>query len=606
MKNYLLAVMMMAAVSTSAQQLNFADRDYEADQRQKIAHFDVISAKAMAPVLSLENEKTTARAAGHSAYDNNVWYARPKGTYYYTYFGESRQYAMLVVPPFTPVKFENQCPEGIASQVKWSITNGQQSYDISAAADADNNVIEHYEKNKYGTTYPPTMTYNGTSFSLVDMVVIADSFRISLEPFNMTKSRPSYGINPNDNNAFSYFNASDRIGDYDLDNDEKKDSARIRAIAQVYEKPLTGLYLSEVSCYFLAKSNPLAGGKKLTARICKLAKDNEGNLLKNAAGRYIVGEQIAEMISEEMDVTMFTNQQPVGKNNLQSGIMYFAAFGEDELGNPVTQPIMIDEEFMIMIDGLEQEGLDENGVDLNFNFVDIGNDTIELQSGAQPAYMYYQDVATGKNYDRSLSYYSKEQYVCVSLPLMLAGELDGFQVVTTQNVHKQTISAEGGRTFAQFTTQDGNKGSSPAGIWTNFPIMSKDGDDYYDTGNYIFDGLPDWAQPLVDDTYYEHTADATIAGDEDVRGMNYISFIVDALPVGQTGRKAEINVISKRGAKGNAPFYILQGDAITEGVQSIRYDAQGNCLGAYDMNGHRIQKEQKGLIIVNGKKYINK
>ena len=86
-----------------------------------------------------------------------------------------------------------------------------------------------------------------------------------------------------------------------------------------------------------------------------------------------------------------------------------------------------------------------------------------------------------------------------------------------------------------------------------------------------------------------------------------IWFEAQALPAGETGRWAEVKVKSAFGITAAPSLFILQGDAqVPTGVKAIKFDADGKFVATYNMSGKRVNENAKGIIIRDGKKFINK
>lgn len=545
-------------------------------------------------VFNLTPTAAPFKANSRRAFEDNVWYSRPEGTYYFaTQDASENDVTLLVVPSFTDIKFYNRMPDETYKEASW-LFNGT---DLSQynRTDENNNLTWNFEK---GMAYSPTLSSKGIDFKLTDYVMATDSFPIAMQPFNYNKSPRYWGGMDEAGNPFSPFGVPEVI-DFDFDGDGNKENARISSYGQVYEKPATALYLYEISTFISAPQNPLLNGKKLTAKICHLQKNPDGTLATTASGRYVPGEVIAELEADENSVEMITSQSIGGK--LYPGVMWFSNYVTDEFGNPKQEPVVIDDAFMVLIEGLDQEGLT-----INFHFCNLGDDMCELYNSAQPAYMYYTDTQTGQPTSRSVSYYGKDgdTYYCYALGLSFSAEMDAVDI--PELFAELKVGAEGGDVAADYTYQEQTV-KVPLYVRSVFPFVERDGQDLYLTDNYSFVGMPEWVElASVDDTYFEYPGEAG-DGSDAVRGETHLYFTAQALPAGQTGRAARVWIKSKRGVVSEKPFYVLQGDAtVADGIAAIKFDAKGKFVGTYNLGGARVSENAKGLIIKDGKKLLKK
>jgi hypothetical protein len=321
---------------------------------------------------------------------------------------------------------------------------------------------------------------------------------------------------------------------------------------------------------------------------------------KNGKKYRTIGEQICELTcSAEME----TEVLDATKAPVYPGTLTFANVQQDEFGTEEAVPMLIDDEFAVTIVGTE-----DPTVDVRFYFCDQGECPEEWYTWASPTYILPVD-ANGKSMitddmnPNGLSYYnlSQDGPYCYNIAFIFYGEMDGIDVTTDDALNQQVAPVAGGQTNSP--AADGEQGY-PAYVWTNYPFFEQDGDDYVDAGIYSFEGMPEWATASIDPTYYEYGRDT----DDEMRGLHMIWFNVEPLPEGQTGRLATVNIVSAKGGKANAPLYILQGDAeAPTGVKAIKFDANGKFAGkTFNLNGQQVNGDAKGLIIRDGKKFLNK
>lgn len=549
--------------------------------------------------LAQDDAKAANQTLARKLPTSGVWYSRPKGTYFYEYYGsKDSSTSIFIVPPFQHLTYKNQAPAEIASTAKWLWVSGSNEMALDQYADASNNLVLPTSKTTYWDPLP-TLRCGTASYKLpADWLMVVDSVPMMLDPYNykVCTNHPS-AIYEQGGPVTSPF-VTDDVMDFDMDRNGTKENVKLYAIAQVFEKPATSLYLHDFSTMFTAPGNPLAGGHTLKAKIYTLKKDERGNLIKNQWGKYMPDELIDVMTATEEDVVMLTNQGTLGSNNYYMGQVRFKKTTYDEFDQPTSSPVAITDDFMIMIDSLDKANLH-----INLAFCDLADDEAEFAQGVVPAYEYYYNTATSEYYDRAVSYYSEEasQKYCYAMSLFFYGEMDAISVSNIDNINYQTVSVEGGNSTATAVV-NGKETASPAVIYTNYPMLEREGDQLYLTDNYDFEDMPEWAQLGIDDTYFEYEPKT----ENEIRGMNLCAFIVDALPAGEKGRSAAIRIVSKRGAVADNLLYIAQGEVEPMGVTTLRFDAKGQFVGLYNMAGQLVDGNAKGLVVKSGKKYMKK
>ena len=299
-----------------------------------------------------------------------------------------------------------------------------------------------------------------------------------------------------------------------------------------------------------------------------------------------------------MDCTVSVdNEELAAGSGLYPCDLIFACQKADEFGTLTAVPVLLSEEFAITI-----SGLNEDGVDIRTYFADQGEYDEEFATYASPTYIMPADL-NGNHIEmkngNGLSYYgsSKGENYCYNSVFMFYGEMDGITVVAATN--QLLVGEEGGEALAMV---EGVDGGVEAYVYTNYPMFIEEDGQLVFSGNYDFDGIPEWAQMNINNAYYEYGRGT----DNETRGLHQIWFNVEPLPQGEKGRLAIVTVKSAFGFTAKEPIFILQGDAeVPTGVKTIKFDAQGKFVGTYNMNGQRVNN-QKGLVISNGKKVIKK
>lgn len=539
-----------------------------------------------APVVrkaSLDGEQAVAKR--RSAVDS-IYYARPAGTYwvsgsYTDDAGKEKTYEYLVIPPFTDMLFVN-----VSNDLTGKWTLGSSALD--EYVDEYGDLTMDWDKITKGYVgYCPQYTVGETSYQVADYILTIDSAVQTLHPFDYVKTHRYYGYASGES---AFQTGPD---EYDFDDDGKNETFYPQ-FRQFFEKPASPLNLHEVVLW--AHSNtPAFTGDYL-------------KLVFNKVERVQVGERyyrtIGEKIGEMKCVQANMSTQQINTTGRYPGDLTFACTTIDEFGTEEVQPLLLDEAFAITIEGTENPSL---AMDVRFYFGDQGEHEEEWNTRATPTYIVPFD-AQGKPIENpngnpnGLSYFNitkDGQKYCYNIAFHFYGEMDAIKVETDDALNVQIAPVAGGETASQPT--DGGEGA-PAYVWTNYPFFIQEGDNYEDAGYYEFEGIPEWAQVKIDPTYYEYATD-----EGSVRGLHMVWFTVEALPEGVTGRSAEINLKSALGAKNQAPIYIVQGDATITGVNAMKFDANGKFVGStFNLAGQRVNDNFKGLVIKNGRKFMNK
>jgi hypothetical protein len=232
-------------------------------------------------------------------------------------------------------------------------------------------------------------------------------------------------------------------------------------------------------------------------------------------------------------------------------------------------------------------GLDDPNVELGISGIVFDSNQ---RSGEASGRFSCTDGTAYYNYGYSAiaaGIYLKGMYDAVSVPEngVLNNEPTGIKYnVLRVSADGKTITTDGQETSSSYNM-------SGAFVGTRTEWFDGDGND-----NYTVTNLPTWITGVqVDNSIRSKT-----------EGLNIVTFEVSALPAGTTGRAAVVYVNGK-GVTGNNPIYILQGDAkITDGISNVKTDKVNASSAVYNLNGQRVSKATKGILIQNGEKFINK
>ena len=568
MKKALLTFVALTAVSAG-----FAQSKVDAGQifGKKVGDYTSIQA----PVKhELDNGNFVALAPKKGKAEG-MYYARPAGTYWL--YGSTAKY--LVVPPFTDLAFINVSEDKSGT---WSIG----SSDLSDYVTGDSLVFSYSKPSPGYVSYCPVLTTGDLTYQVADYVYPLDSVAEGFYPFNYKDCPRYYGFS---GGGSAFMSGADSF-DFDGDGTEETFYPEFR---QFFEQPATPLAMNEVILW--ASSTD----KNFTGSTLKLVFNKVSRDEKN---RRIIGEEFATMecVSAEMD------GETISGSNVYPGTLTFANMVVDEFGTKEAQPIFLDEEFAITI-----KGTLEKGVDVRFYFCDQGEYPEEWYTRATPTYIVPYDaegnlMVRPDGNPNGLSYFGESSSYgpyCYNIAFIFYGAMDGIEVVTSSDLNKQIAPVEGGETAS--APEEGETEGYPAYVYTNFPIFNQDGEEVEYSGNYDFEGIPEWASIKIDPTGYEYK----VGTDDEIRGLNMIWFDCEPLPSDVKGRIAEVYVKSAFGLTSAEPIYILQGDTsdITDGVKYIKFDENGKFVNAtFNVKGQRVGNDYKGLVIKDGKKVMVK
>ncbi|MBP3788027.1 MAG: hypothetical protein J6I52_00220 [Prevotella sp.] len=567
MKKHLLTmVALMATTVGFAQELSTVR---ELSKSKTVTEFSVAQRHELQDV----KEGKMMKKAPKKAFSDGVLYARPEGSYWISGTStDGTEFEYLIVPPFTDQKFINLTTN--KEESTWTLGTS----DMSSYTDEENNLIFNFSKPSPGYVIAcPAVNFNNISYQAAQWVYPMDSVAMTLHPFNYLKGKRYYGYS---DGSSAFMSGADS---FDFDGDGNAEEFYPLGFRQYFDKPATALRLNEVSMW-ITTSNKEFDGKDIYLVFNKVVRDEKN--------RRTLGEVIDTMHCSNIELL----DEVIGTTNVYPGDITFAKMTEDEFGTPTNEPIVLTDEFAITI-----MGTNKKDIDIRFYYTDQGGSEEEFETWATPTYIVPCDEKgkqLGEN-PNGLSYWNETasgQKYCYSVVFMFDAEMEGMEVVTTNDLNQQIAPVEGGETESAYKV-DG-KGAA-AYVYTNYPFF----EDEEATGNYELEGVPTWASAKIDPTAYEYQ----IGTDNEIRGLHLIWFEAEPLPAGETGRLATVTVKSAFGISAETPIYILQGDAqAPTGVKAIKFDAKGKFVGTYNMNGQRVNENAKGIVIRDGKKFFNK
>jgi len=576
--------------------------------------------KSMATQLPQMNKQcqlaeslSAVKKGPRKSFSTGLYYINPAGAYYggWDQIGGSGFYnSTLIVPPFMVIPFENNSTvDGV-----WTV-NGEEHPD-----NVDGNFYNSYAYRGFGYSLylPPSLEANDVytfgeknylklnnkiSSSWQDGFIRTDSIT------SMYKTDPraaieyegsyygpyqSWGILKTDNLFGS--------GTWKSSNDEEYTS--VGAI-QVFPKPMSPLFITEVDVEALTFTEPIPEGKQLVAYITGVKESAYSDGTPYTAAD--MDNVLATLYCNSTDTLDFYSTSTRNSKTIYTGTLRYTAPGEeDEVGNIIPQNIVIDQAYAIVFMGFEQEG-----IDCGFYGMEVVDEDQDYKESAtllltqdgetlqQLGYRGFIDLAVSiyGMFDRAVcepqpNYYNFENpdlnYNVVRVPAEGSSDEYGFG--------NMTEGATASPLVVNDETADGYPGVP---VLTNVYWF----DEVNDLLNYDVIDLPDWIETYnVDPSYYDNG------------GLNIVFFKAQPLPEGVTGRSAVVRVVGqevmmdgeKKYSAISGPIVILQGDAVYDSKVSDAVRNETFTGTAYNLAGQKVDAAYKGIFVQDGKKFIRR
>ena len=588
MKKYLLLTglsLLMTAQTFAQAELTKAPKT-RAEFRQTVSNIGV--APVPAKMNTTSERLFSAKKAPRKSVSNGVWYQRPEGALWIR--GNSGGITLL--PMYTEQIWTNmyKTPE----TATWTVVTSSGTTQLEG--DEDNNYASYYGNGGY---YAPTINRGRTSFNIGDMIdedgnpvstnylYTMDSLVWSTQHVNAAAGM-YYGFS--DGGVFGTTDRKLQLEDGTVVN------ARVDAIHEVFNKPARPLYIS--SFYFYAASEqdvaiPDGCVMKLVVR-----KQGEESLF---------GETIAE-IPFTMADTLYTDD---GNSWAKKFAMFeVKQIEKDGFGSEVQVPVIVDDAFVVSIEGFEQEGVNFTLYMVDVKSTDI--DYYETTGNVVPTLRSYINKDTGEELDilgycqyidseMSAKYneedgdnydWTRQYNACIMLNSM-------YDVVDPYDDFRSMIApVEGGNIYIE-AEEENEVGTVETVRYTSFQYQTTlpristweglEGED-----NYFFEDMPEWLHigEFNDDNFADY-------------GVTLVTIIADPLPAGEKGRKAEFRVVSDRGADSGI-ITVVQGED-TDAIVTVSTDlAKKPQPESFNLAGQKVSNGFKGLTVKNGKKFFVK
>lgn len=547
-KVFLLAISALAlSASVSAQQKTTATKiNVAAKQNMNVN-------KAVA--LASKDAKLPKRSAA-----SGVFYSRPEGTLYRTFDKEGMGWSLsiLATAPQNDNIYVNQCNN--PASARWEINGNPYDGDennnfrfgsLGTISPAIDGTIDHLY-------YVPTILTKTDSYTLGEanedgIAIHCDE--LAGHQFFDNNTAGMYGFGAYDT-GYLFGN-----GIINFSNEPDVDYYGY-GFRESYPSPTYPLYVEDVyAMVYTSGGAPITGDAELYMTIY----DKDGNeITALTAG--------ANDISEEL---YHGNVQYTKTGEYGVYILTFSKKELDSFGNEVVVPFVLDDAFEVVVEGMNQEG-----IDCGFRGAEVvEEDDWTIEEGCKPLITDGEGVYSFQ-YSGVLSadIVFNSVYDYVEVPTVLYSGDD-----TYEDTNILVVSADGKTQKVEST------GDEYVYVTNAFDWYTEDGDE-----NYFFTELPDWIA--------SYEVEDIVDADGERTGMAVIAFEIDALPAGVNGRTASLKLEGK-GYTSENEIIIVQGEATA--INNVSSTTNSSAV-SYNAMGQKVAKNVKGLVINNGKKYMNK
>ena len=572
-------------------------------------------------------DRLTDKVAVKKTYTNQTYYT-PQGGLYggWKADGYGMYAAAYVVPAFSNVSFNNMMSKPTSANWQINGTDVTEYY-----MDANGNYVSNYYPSD-GAFYVPTLINGSYQYQFGENNVYYKRESVALASSAFIKTRtsvsfsdgssmtlPLYAMNDHgsqEQKGTYYSNTLDRYGYIDgtaflfgtgtITNSDE--TSTVTSATQYFPASSGPLYFDDV----FARSITFNTNGPIPANDTIYAYVVEANLVTAEDGtqKYQLGDNIiATLYSTSENTTGFTEDDQYaawtyadgeyeGKLPYQGVVYYYNTKKTVDpiMGTESSDPVVIPagQAFAIVFSNLNKSGVnlgfsgimanDEDGTAIHgTNDCENGysyqfSSTIGICAGLEGGFENIDIPATG-----FLTSESKSDFPTSSFK--------GWNALRV-SADGQTVSTEG------LANTDYDLGCALVG--TTYPWVDDEDNANYSVEIEYLSGGEGWISGVqYDNSQYDG---------ESLTGYNLVAPVCDALPSGTTGRTAKITVYGKADIASTSSIYVFQGDASSTGISSsVVVDSKANTNNAmYNLSGQKVSKNYKGLVIVDGKKFINK
>ena len=545
-----------------------------------------------------EAVRDNGKASVKKSKATGVYYKRPQGAYWQGFGLDGYGYyaSVINIAPWTLVKFENMNNNKTGSWQMYYFGSADEGYpQIEGLSESDlTNLVTNGDFNWVQDPgylyYTPTLTSRNRTFCLGEenlyMIyynrpyyagrILTDSIGVRMAQDDHQR----YVYNgSNYSNTQSWGALSDNM--YGSGKIEDEEGTLVGYAAyQIFDTPMSPLYIERAFAHGCSyKRRPIAEGDTLFCDVTNVVKQE----LSNGNTRLVPGDKvIATMFAVASDTLDFVSESTRNDKTLYDGTVLFSKrtlddFGIETVEGVTVDPAEIDENGFAFF----FYGFDRPGVDFGIDGLFINEDQDDIQEGH---FIVYDD----KTYDT----YNYAYTSAIAMKVGFEGMYDHVSVLDNDNLNVLRISNDGQTCLTDGAVSE-DDGLPGAAVYTAQPWYDEDLNEYYE----ILDA-PEWVTAVV--------ADESMRYESGYEGLEIVGFQCQPLPAGVSGRSAVVYV-QGRGYTCDTPIYLLQGDASIEtAISEVNTTASVKSGKIFNLNGQEVNKNAKGILIQNGKKYINK
>ena len=560
-----LGAMLLASASTFAQKPTSSVK--AAMKRAATTEFvkAQVAPEAMAPVRDVKATNSVWKAPRRSV-GNGFWYQRPEGSLYVSGSNSSSgaYWSYLYMPTFTEVLYKNMAEDKDGTTWKF-ITNTGNSYtpeQLGATVTEENDlkvVMPKIPENYISSLYIPQLSMGRRTYIFGDgMNDGENTIASTVALINGDSITAATNVNLAVGYYYGFSNGSsfgNTVRQMTMD-DGSVVEVKTNALYEFYKKPITPLCISELFFRVVNYEGTPLMNDDTQMKVTVRKVNDDGS----------IGDVIADMPFSMADATYVENED--GKT---FGAFLVSQKEQDAFGTEYAVPFIVKDEFVIIISGFEQPDVnfglymsgDLKGTDTDC-FLNDGLVTptcrsyVRVDNGEPLDGLYYCQAITkeqsdyyneqdGDTYDWTRHYNAVIHLYCMNDVVKIA---DGFE--------NMIADPEGGIVYASITETNPDTGQEETNLYGNIQYQStlprlSTWEGYEGEENYQFEGMPDWLKIVAhEDKYYDPDVD------EQNDYYTLTQFEAEPLPAGLSGRKAEIHIVSERGA--DAVFTVTQGE----------------------------------------------
>ena len=494
-------------------------------------------------------------------------------------------YTIYSVAPYTDVTYKNMC----TGNPSWTV-NGTAVK--SSELDADNSYVSMYSPS--GMFWGPVVSVGNVSWSYGDNnlytlagygeygdpLVSTDSIctlalTSPVEAYERNgryySTVQAWGALSTDN-MYGSGTITYKADETGLDHDVTGTCA---SVEQVFPALASPLYVEEVAVSGVSFTNtPIPSGKKLTVYITDVTTSEKG--LK------IAGTNILQTLTaESADTLDFKSTSTRNNKTVYRGTVLFSKKTKDALGVETLDPFVIPagQEYAVVVSGFDDADIDF-GPQARISQSEYALENCLFNVNIPELETSYRHFYDGCVLD--MSFYGMFDKAYVFTNGIFKTDVDG------TDYSKIRVSADGKTVTFDGTSQECE--GLPIATATQFS-NGDSGEPYYDIPN-----LPSWIHVSVDESTREKY------------GFSMLMFTFDALPAGTTGRNAVLTLTSRGGVEANLPICIAQGDAEISGIEGVQISNASAKKDSrmFNLAGQQVGKNFKGIVVKDGKKFLNK